>query len=375
MSLLNQVLQDLQARQAPNVNTAQTTLRDVRIPPRGAPQAARRPWVLWTAIVLLSGISGSLLWQRSRFNAAPLRRAPIARAATRPAPPSAAAAGISATAPAPVPTTIPARAITPLTVAAPPVAAHAPAAAPVSPASAPRAAAVAVTTPPATQKIPTARPPPAGMSGLAPRAVEKTIRPLSPEQQAELTYQDAVRLLQSGRPSAAEPRLRAALDSYPAHRAARTVLAGLLINTSRLTEALQVLGAGLALAPSYAPFAKLYARLRIDQGDLNGARAVLERAAPTAQDDPEYLALLAALYQRLGLYNQAAETYRGALQTQPRNGVLWLGLGLALENAGDRADALMAYQRAQQSGTLAAEILRYIDGRVAALQSGHGGRR
>lgn len=205
-------------------------------------------------------------------------------------------------------------------------------------------------------------------------AVEKTARPLSPEQQAELSYQDALRLLQSGRPSAAEPRLRAALDSYPALRTARTALAGLLINAGRLPEATTVLSVGLALAPTYAPFAKLYARLRIDQGELADARAVLERAAPPVQDDPEYHALLAALYQRLGLYAQAAQTYRGALQAQPRNGVWWLGLGLALEGAGDRVTALQAYQRAQQSGTLDAEVLRYVETKITALQTGNGDR-
>jgi len=221
-----------------------------------------------------------------------------------------------------------------------------------------------------TKNDPTAITPPVGKPTVAPRtaSVAKTARPLSAEQQAALAYQDALRLLQSGRPSAAEPRLHAALDSYPAHRAARTTLAGLLINAGRLPDATTVLAAGLALAPTYAPFAKLYARLRIDQGESGDARVVLERAAPAVQDDPEYHALLAALYQRLGLYEQAAQTYRGALQAQPRNGVWWLGLGLALEGAGDRSNALQAYRRARQSGTLDSEVLRYVESKITALQ-------
>ncbi len=404
MSLLNQVLQDLQDRQAPDANTAKATLRDVRIPVRGA-RAARRPWVLWTAIVILAGVSGNLLWQRSHeviatpaithAAAAPTHRAPPASpaAASHPAQQQA----VSPSAPAVVQaeaTTVASEPTHTILTATAPVATvasvdHTRATSPsLQPTSAPHAQtpapaslapqisvtadtdATAATPAVVTTNTAKAITSPLNKLTAAPHtsSVEKTARPLSAEQQAELAYQDALRLLQSGRPSAAEPRLRAALDGYPAHRGARTTLAGLLINAGRLPEATTVLAAGLALAPTYAPFAKLYARLRIDQGEPGDARAVLERAAPAVQDDPEYHALLAALYQRLGLYELAAQTYRGALQAQPRNGVWWLGLGLALEGAGDRSNALQAYQRAQQSGTLDSEVLHYVESKITALR-------
>lgn len=403
MSLLNQVLQDLQDRQAPEANAAQATLRDVRIPLRGNSRAARRPWVLWIAIVILAGVSGNLLWQRgqqggvtpvvARTTAEPTSNTPHATqaAASHPMQQQRLTANV------PTVTQADARAATPAPNNKPPAitapisnvvaADHAPVAIPhpqptpavpaQDPVRAPRATDTAATITATTKKITASITPSVSKPTAAPHtaAVEKTARPLSPEQQADLSYQDALRLLQSGRPSAAEPRLRAALDSYPAHRVARTTLAGLLINAGRLPEATTVLAAGLASAPTYAPFAKLYARLRIDQGELNDARAVLERAAPPVQDDPEYHALLAALYQRLGLYEQAAQTYRGALQAQPRNGVWWLGLGLALEGTGDTDNALQAYQRAQQSGTLTADVQRYAEQRITALQSGNGDRR
>jgi len=401
VSLLNQVLQDLQDRQAPDAGTAQATLRDVRVPIRNGMRVARRPWVLWTAIVILAGVSGNLLWQRGQqVTATPAVTQP-ATAPTHSASPASHAADshpsqqqvvipsaptlVQAKAPTASPEpihTIP-MAAAPIVTAAVAAPDHAPAPQP-TPAPHAQTPVPASLTPqtgaPADSDIaaptvvsknnPTAITPPVSKPTVAPRtsSVEKTARPLSAEQQAALAYQDALRLLQSGRPSAAEPRLHAALDSYPAHRAARTTLAGLLINAGRLPEATTVLAAGLALAPTYAPFAKLYARLRIDQGEPGDARAILERAAPAVQDDPEYHALLAALYQRLGLYEQAAQTYRGALQAQPRNGVWWLGLGLALEGTGDRSNALQAYRRAQQSGTLDSEVLRYVESKITAMQ-------
>ncbi len=364
MSLLNQVLQDLQDRQAPDTNAVQATLRDVRVPVRSNSRAAQRPWVLWVAIIVLAGVSGNLLWQRGQQNSAP----PVTSAAVRhPAQQPTVTHSATAIAPAVAPATTSApNRVTPIVTASAGnavAAAHAPVAVPAPQVQISAVADAATTAVVATKKLTAAITTP-----VSKPTVEKTARPLSPEQQADLSYQDALRLLQSGRPSAAEPRLHSALDSDPAHRAARTALAGLLINAGRLPEARTVLAAGLALAPTYAPFAKLYARLRIDQGELRDARAVLERAAPPVQDDPEYHALLAALYQRLGLYEQAAQTYRGTLQAQPRNGVWWLGLGLALEGAGDRANALQAYQRAQQSGTLDSEVLRYVESKITALR-------
>ncbi len=408
MSLINQVLQDLQQRRAPDFDTAAATLRDVAVTPATPPPRALPPVLLWILIALLAGVSISLLWQRlSTQRATASRTAPISthqqmpmvKTTRRAAVPSVRVSAGATAAPAPAAKAPTLATKAPAVIAAPPatpvaslspvtsVASMTPAlptspattltsAAPTAPAAPPIsrqtvAIALPVVALPRRAAVPEAPQKKSALLAAPPitsTAVEKTLRPLSAEQQAELAYRDGVRLLQSGRSSIAEPRLRAALSALPTYYPARAALAALLINGNRLAEAHSLLAAGLAMAPQQASLAKLYGRLLIEQGHAEQARAVLERAAPPVASDPEYYSLLAALYQRLGLYAQAAQTYRGILQTEPRNGVWWLGLGMALEGTGDAGDARQAYERAQQSGTLNPAVLQYVQAKLAALQ-------
>lgn len=406
MSLINQVLQDLQQRRAPEFDTAQATLRDVTVTPaRHTVRRALPPGLLWILVALLAGISLALLWQRlptqhvianktapasastkthatapTQIAAAPAKpvsitasaaTAPVAKPLTPAIPTTTAVTAPPAT---PVASVMPVTSAAPLTPAAPAqaattLAAAAPAAPPAS--QQPAAIAAAVVTPPQHADIPATprkqfAPPVLSRDTTSP--VEKTLRPMSAEQQAELAYRDGMRLLQSGRPSIAEPRLRAALSASPTYYPARAALAALLINSNRLADAHSLLVAGLELAPQQPTLAKLEGRLLIEQAQLQQARAVLERAAPPLSSDPEYYSLLGALYQRLGLYAQAAQTYRSIVETDPRNGVWWMGLGMALEGTGDTGAARAAYEHARQSGSLNRAVLQFVQAKLAALQ-------
>ncbi|MHB8471494.1 MAG: tetratricopeptide repeat protein [Gammaproteobacteria bacterium] len=411
MSLINQVLQDLQQRRAPEFDTAQATLRDVTVTPaRHTVRRALPPGLLWILVALLAGISIALLWQRlptqhvianktapasastkthatapTQIAAAPAKPVSITASAAAapvakpPAPAIPTTTAVTAPPATPVASVMPVTTAAPLTPAAPAQAATtlaAAAAAPTAPAAPPTsqqpaAIAPAVVTPPQHADIPAtprkqSAPPVLSRDTTSP--VEKTLRPMSAEQQAELAYRDGMRLLQSGRPSIAEPRLRAALSASPTYYPARAALAALLINSNRLADAHSLLVAGLELAPQQPTLAKLDGRLLIEQAQLQQARAVLERAAPPLPSDPEYYSLLGALYQRLGLYAQAAQTYRSIVETDPRNGVWWMGLGMALEGTGDTGAARAAYEHAQQSGSLNRAVLQFVQAKLAALQ-------
>lgn len=405
MSLINQVLQDLQDRRAPDFDTAAATLRDITVPTaKPAPRHALPPVLLWIMIALLAGISAALLWHReptpglaarpeatgpthapapaplsSQVVSRPTKSVPIAADAT-PAPPAkpivpAAPTAITGAAPvtpaaavpaistATVPAIAPVKAATSLANAAPtaPLASVAGQPRQKNP---PRSVdAPAAAEMPALRHMSAA---PAAVSDAA-NPVEKTLRPMSAEQQAELAYRDGMRLLQSGRPSIATPRLQAALSALPAYYPARAALAALLINSNRLAEAHTLLAAGLELAPQQATLAKLDGRLLIEQGQLPQARVVLERAAPPVSADPEYYSVLGVLYQRLGLYAQAAQSYRSIVELEPRNGVWWLGLAMALEGTGDTHAARAAYEQAQQTGSLNGAVLQFVQAKLAAL--------
>ena len=201
----------------------------------------------------------------------------------------------------------------------------------------------------------------------APSNVNKTIRPLTIEQQAQMAFQDAVKMLGRGDESGAQQKLEKALSIEPAHMRARETLSALLLNTGRVSEAAETLSEGLRLRPASATLAKLYARVLVDQGDNDAAVAVLERARPLVASDPEYYSLLAVLYRGVGKYAQASQVYQQMLQVRPGVAVWWMGLALSEDAMGASAKALEAYQRAQRSGGLKAEVLKYVQSRIAAL--------
>jgi MSHA biogenesis protein MshN len=202
--------------------------------------------------------------------------------------------------------------------------------------------------------------------GSAPSMRKKSV-PLKPQQQAELAYQKGYEAMQAGNTVHAERQLRNALAADPAHLQARELLAGLYIRSGRWLEAGALLEAGIKVAPSHLMFRKLYARALMQQGRDSEAVTVLHAALPPIAADPEYHALLAALYQRIGKHQAAAAVYLKVLKLFPRRGIWWVGLGISLEAMDKNTQAHQAYLKAKQSGTLPGDIARYTDNRLLAL--------
>ncbi|MDZ7661741.1 tetratricopeptide repeat protein [Thiohalophilus sp.] len=203
-------------------------------------------------------------------------------------------------------------------------------------------------------------------------SVNKRSRPLSDEQRAELAYKKGYQLLGREQLEAGERQLRDALTHYPRHHGARELLASVYIKRGRYVEAGSLLKEGLALAPGHTLFAKLYARVLLKQQKPARAIAILERQPPMPGVDSEYHALLAALYQQTGQHLKAAASYRDILRVNPHQGNGWIGLGISLEKLEKYAEARSAYQRAKNSTNLTENLRQYVDKRLAVLaDAGH----
>lgn len=198
--------------------------------------------------------------------------------------------------------------------------------------------------------------------------ITKYRRPLNAGQRAELAYKRGYDALQNGYSRQAEDDLRHALSNDARHTRSREMLAGIYIKAGRLVEAGQLLSEGVRINPSYSQFAKLYARVLLEQNNVARAISVLERRLPVQSQDPDYYALLAALHQRTGNHLRAAEVYEGVLKVRPRAGVWWIGLGISLETLGKSEQARGAYEKAKNSGTLNNNLVRYTDNRLIALR-------
>ncbi|MDH5600755.1 MAG: tetratricopeptide repeat protein [Gammaproteobacteria bacterium] len=199
--------------------------------------------------------------------------------------------------------------------------------------------------------------------------LQKKHRPLNSRQMAEIAYKKGYKYLQQGRMREGKEYLREALSLYIPHIKAREMLAGIYIKSGHLISAAELLSEGVKVAPEYPLFAKLYARVLLEQNNPALAIQILNRgtAAAAINVEPDYYALLAATHQRVKQHDKAVDIYLQLVKIRPEAGIWWLGLGISLEKSGKNKEALEAYQRAQKTGSLKAGLVKFTDNRVAAL--------
>ena len=378
MSLINQMLQDLDARQA-NEGGQRPLPSEVRSLPTLRP--SRRPYIV--GIVAVGVLAASALYFVTA--SAPSAPPPVPAVVAAPLPPQ----------PTPIAPTTPSAPAAPTTPAAPAAPAvalpsteaaspdQAAPPAPVSVALAERkSAAKPVALPPAATVSKTAKPSPvAGATKSEPARPEpvsrppKAVEPPTPAEPAsgasiersdvqdaplgrgDTSYRKAIGAINQGRVAEALDELRAALRDEPMHRGARQLLVKLLLEARRVDEAMGVLQEGLQGQPAQIGWAMSLARLQVDRGDLAGAWKTLDDALPAAGQSADYQGFAANLLQRLGRQREAIARYQAATRLAPGDGRWWLGLGLAHEAEGNNAEARDAFARARQSGNLSPELV------------------
>ena len=198
--------------------------------------------------------------------------------------------------------------------------------------------------------------------------VFKQNRRLTRTQQAGALYQKAYSNLQAGQVKLAEDQLRQSIQLDASYSRSRELLAGSYIRSGRYIEAGQLLEQGLKVEPKNHHFAKLYARVLMQQNKQQQALDMLIRYRPALQVDQEYYALVAALYQQTQQHQEAVNMYKDLLKLQSDRGIWWIGLGISLEKTGKPDEAREAYSKARDSGSLNASMRRYTDNKLAAIK-------
>ncbi len=404
MSLINQMLQDLEKRRASGTERGALP-NQVRVLPLADTRGSS--WRLF-GIVAAGILIGALAWHFSsrrpvvadaaRGAPAPtmqlapgapasrlaleLEKAPsnVARSAVRPA-------GATVALPVPNAATLAARPAAEAKIAQAPLST----AAVVAPeAAAAKSAAVAARVEPAKAAAPPAETSPAAVVAAkppvaAPRTVDVSVETkgqalaanaqidkraqiLTPQQLAENDYREAANFLNQGRLAEAQEGFRRALQHNPAHAGARQGLFGLLLDAKKSSEAEQLLRDGLKLNPNQPAFAIALSSLQFERGDVGDAIETMQKTAPAAQSSPDYLARLAGMLQRQSRHREAVEQYQAALRLAPQAGVWLMGMGISLQALSRNGEAQDAFRRARASNSLSAELQAFVDQRLRQLQ-------
>lgn len=196
----------------------------------------------------------------------------------------------------------------------------------------------------------------------APASIDKQIR-VGAHERAEAAYRKATIQHREGRSAEAIERLSEALREEPAHGNARQLLLSLLVERQQWQEAEALLREGLELTPSHSPWAMALARIQVERGQPGPAWETLQKYMAAGEGNADYQGFAGVLLQRMQRPMDAVDHYQAALRLKPE-ARWWAGLGLALEAAGHPAEAREAFQRAQAAGGLTPEMAAVVERRL-----------
>ncbi len=334
MSLINQMLKDLDQRQANHADNL-GQIKAVNMPVK---QRRLIYIMLLLGLISASALAG-LWWQKPHTQPRPI----IAR--------SEAVAPIPTLVPAPAPA--PAGLILTQELSSIPL--------PKTSITKPDPGTTALTTAAITQTAPSSNALPSHDEPKNSGVISKQIQPLTQSQLAENTYRKAISLMQQGRTEDSINELNQSLAIDPHHHQARLALVGLLVDAKRNAEAERQLQQALTLDPAQTDTSMILARIQADRGGNNEAIKTLERGLPNAENQADYQALLATLLQRTGQNKAAIDHYLAALRYAPQSGTWWIGLGIAFQADGQQDKARTAFLRARATNSLNADLTAYVD--------------
>ncbi len=205
-------------------------------------------------------------------------------------------------------------------------------------------------------------------SGIAPLSMDAKASSTPAKIRTKNPHDTALAALTNGRPQDAESRFQQLTIENPGNTQAWLYLARARSAQNRDADAELALMTALNVVDDPAPIARALARRLVTRNGISEALKLLEAYRPEGRLEPDHDAFIAALHQRLGRHDVAAERYRGILAVRPETAAWWVGLAISEEARGHGAAALDAYQHARNLGNLDSRLADYATRRITAMQ-------
>jgi MSHA biogenesis protein MshN len=165
----------------------------------------------------------------------------------------------------------------------------------------------------------------------------------------------------------ARPLLYELLETEPNNIKARKKLASLLFAQGNYAQSKQLLVRGIELHPTQGDLRLMLARLHVVQKEPLQAMNVLTEFQPNTNDQTEYLAYRAALAQQLKQPKLAKSDYQTLTNIESTNAKWWLGLAIVEDQLGELNKAVQAYTKAKSLGQLDSSVNDFMQQRISAL--------
>ncbi len=193
--------------------------------------------------------------------------------------------------------------------------------------------------------------------------VNKHVRP---EQEVNLLIQKAVDHEQKGRLSEALTTLRQALVTYPQSEDARQLLAAYLFETRQDAEAVSVLQAGIKRNPEQVGLSKSLAKWQLAHNQPEAVLLTLKPFANVLVRDPESQWMQAIACQQLGQHQAALPYFERAIILRPGQAQWLVAYAISLQASGQNAQALQQLQSAQAM-PLSERLSEFVNQRIRQL--------
>jgi len=155
------------------------------------------------------------------------------------------------------------------------------------------------------------------------------------------------------------------LDSkhFPAH----LLLANNLLQQGKTNHAILALQNSLTQLPTNMALTNILAQLYLQTQQTNNALKTLLSINPATTQNETFLSLLAASYQQANDAKNSSFIYQKLLSINSQKAEYWLGLAMAYEKINQATHALSAYQQALNKNSLKPSIVSYIKQRISQL--------